>query len=129
MSTAHAHELACPLCARSYTVATEHDVRPQALPCGPCWRVMGPIEKAPWVRRMRAIEAPRRSLTHRDPVVYAPATLKAYVENLEVALAAKEAMLRDRARRLEALEQRIQELESSTSSDSRKPDARAASAA
>lgn len=114
MSGTNAHELACPLCARSYTVATEHAAAPQALPCGPCWRVMGPIEKAPWVRRMRSASAPQRALMHRDPVAYAPATLKAYVENLEVALAAKEAMLRDRARRLEAMEQRLQELERAT---------------
>lgn len=81
------HSLSCPYCARTYSVTTEHAVTPIAQPCGPCWRVMAPTEKAEWIGRMRSAEPARQSLGHRDPMSYAPATLRAYIILLESLLA------------------------------------------
>lgn len=81
------HEVVCPECSRSFPVTTAFERTPAPLPCSVCWRGMGARERAGWLRVMRAASPDRRALEHRDPVVYAPPTLKAYVEALEQALA------------------------------------------
>lgn len=66
----------CPRCSTTLPAYEGSAV----LPCGMCWPTMTPAERAPWLLALR-----------RDPVLYAPPTLLAYVQHLEAQLAERQA--------------------------------------
>lgn len=86
MCELHGHNLLCPVCARPYSVRTPNPEEPVNLPCGSCWRALSPPMRAQWLRELRREPPERRVLAHRDPVPFAPPTLRAYVEVLEAEL-------------------------------------------
>lgn len=71
----------CPKCSDAFTVFEGSTV----LPCGRCWPFMDVAERAPWIQALRRDPGPNFHL-HRDPVLYAPPTLLAYVQHLEAQL-------------------------------------------
>lgn len=76
----------CPRCSFTLTVYEGSTV----LPCGTCWIESAPAERAQWIQLLR--RDPSRNIhRHRDPVLYAPPTLLAYVQHLEAQLAEREA--------------------------------------
>ena len=77
------HALNCPDCGAHYEAETASPQSPIDMPCGRCWRELGPRDRAPCLRRLRSRPADQQALGHRDPVRYAPPTLQAYVRHLE----------------------------------------------
>lgn len=81
------HVQTCPVCARPMTVETSAHAEPPAMPCSACWSVLPVADRAPYIRQHRRVPVEVRSLRHRDPVIYAPPTLLAYIEHLEALIA------------------------------------------
>lgn len=71
----------CPKCSYAFNIVEGSAV----LPCSRCWPSMDAAERAPWIQVLR--RDPGHNLhRHRDPVLYAPPTLLAYVQHLEAQL-------------------------------------------
>lgn len=76
----------CPRCSATLPAYEGSTV----LPCGACWPTMPAAERAPWLQALRCDSGPNMH-RYRDPVLYAPPTLLAYVQHLEAQLAERQA--------------------------------------